>query len=138
MYILKPLSQKRQQTFSCPQFPCAHLQSSPSSHIVLSHPPLCFLLLQIRFNFLQIYIDRIIYMLFSLASFSIMILRFNQVVECINSAFLFLGEGDGTPLQYSCLENPMDFPTLSDPMGCSMTGFPVLHHLPELAQTHVH
>ena len=58
-------------------------------------------------------------MLFSLASFSIMILRFNQVVECINSAFLFLGEGDGTPLQYSCLENPMDFPTLSDPMSDS-------------------
>ena len=29
-------------------------------------------------------------------------------------------------------------PTLCDPMDCSMPGFPVLHHLPELAQTHVH
>ena len=29
-------------------------------------------------------------------------------------------------------------PTLCDPMVCSMPGFPVLHHLPELAQTHVH
>ena len=28
-------------------------------------------------------------------------------------------------------------PTLCDPMDCSMPGFPVLHHLPELAQTHV-
>ena len=28
--------------------------------------------------------------------------------------------------------------TLSDPMDCSMPGFPVLHHLPEFAQTHVH
>ena len=28
--------------------------------------------------------------------------------------------------------------TLCDPMDCSMPGFPVLHHLPELAQTHVH
>ena len=28
--------------------------------------------------------------------------------------------------------------TLWDPMDCSMPGFPVLHHLPELAQTHVH
>ena len=27
---------------------------------------------------------------------------------------------------------------LCDPMDCSMSGFPVLHHLPELAQTHVH
>ena len=28
--------------------------------------------------------------------------------------------------------------TLCDPMDCSMPGFPVLHHLPELAQIHVH
>ena len=28
--------------------------------------------------------------------------------------------------------------TLCDPMGCIMPGFPVLHHLPELTQTHVH
>ena len=27
---------------------------------------------------------------------------------------------------------------LCDPMDCSLPGFPVLHHLPELAQTHVH
>ena len=27
---------------------------------------------------------------------------------------------------------------LSDPMDCSTPGLPVLHHLPELAQTHVH
>ena len=26
--------------------------------------------------------------------------------------------------------------TLSDPMDCSMLGFPVLHHLMKLAQTH--
>ena len=29
-------------------------------------------------------------------------------------------------------------PTLCNPMGCSMPGFPVHHQLPELAQTHVH
>ena len=28
--------------------------------------------------------------------------------------------------------------TLCNPMQCSMPGFPVLHHLPELAQTYVH
>ena len=27
---------------------------------------------------------------------------------------------------------------LCDTMGCSTLGFPVLQHLPELAQTHVH
>ena len=29
-------------------------------------------------------------------------------------------------------------PPLCDPMDCSMPGFPVLHQLPEFAQTHVH
>ena len=29
-------------------------------------------------------------------------------------------------------------PTLDDAMDSSMPGFPVLHHLPEFAQTHVH
>ena len=29
-------------------------------------------------------------------------------------------------------------PTLSDSMDCNKPGFPVLHHLPEFAQTHVH
>ena len=96
------------------------------------------------------------------------------------------GGGNGNPLQYSCLGNPMDrgvwlatvpeatkswehphrwkgmeainlstilqattkmtlscslaqsHPTLCDPMDCGMPGFPVLHHLPMLAQTHVH
>ena len=28
--------------------------------------------------------------------------------------------------------------TFCDSMDCSMPGFPVLHHLPEFAQTHVH
>ena len=30
------------------------------------------------------------------------------------------------------------YPTLCDPMDCSTPGFPVIQHLPELAQTHVH
>ena len=29
-------------------------------------------------------------------------------------------------------------PTLRDPVNCSTPGFPVLHCLPEFAQTHVH
>ena len=28
--------------------------------------------------------------------------------------------------------------TLFNPMDCSMTGLPVIHHLPELHQTHIH
>ena len=30
------------------------------------------------------------------------------------------------------------YPTLCDPMDCSMPGLPVHHQLPELTQTHVH
>ena len=30
------------------------------------------------------------------------------------------------------------YPTLCNPMDCSTSGFPVLHQLPDLAQTQVH
>ena len=76
-----------------------------------------------------------------------------------------LGEGNGNPLQYSCLKNPMDSgtwqdrvygiakqqqalgqfssvfqscPTLCNPVDCCTPSFPIYHQLPEPAQTHVH
>ena len=33
---------------------------------------------------------------------------------------------------------PQSCPTLCNPMNCSTPGFPVLHQLPDFAQTHVH
>ena len=39
---------------------------------------------------------------------------------------------------YCCCSVAQSCLTLCDPMGCIMPGFPVLHHLPELAQTHAH
>ena len=64
------------------------------------------------------------------------------------------GEGNGNPLQYSCLENSMDrgawrttvsvssvacsCPALCNPMNYSIPGFPVHHQLPGFTQTHVH
>ena len=41
------------------------------------------------------------------------------------------GNGCGVSHAMSC-------PTPCDPMDCSMPGFPILHYLPEFAQTHVH
>ena len=38
----------------------------------------------------------------------------------------------------SCCSFTQSCPTLCYPMDCSMPGFPVLHHLPKIAQTHVH
>ena len=40
------------------------------------------------------------------------------------------------PVKYSWVAQLCS--TLCDPMDCSIPGFPVQHHLPELAQTHVH
>ena len=37
-----------------------------------------------------------------------------------------------------CCSVTQSYPTLCDSMDCSKPGFPVLHHLPELAQTHIH
>ena len=37
-----------------------------------------------------------------------------------------------------CYSITWSCPTLCDSMDCSMPDFPVVHHLPELAQTHVH
>ena len=37
-----------------------------------------------------------------------------------------------------CSSVAQSYPTLCDPTDCSTSGFPILHHLPELAQTHVH
>ena len=37
-----------------------------------------------------------------------------------------------------CCSVAQSCPTSCDPMDCSMPGFPVLHYLPEFAQTHVH
>ena len=37
-----------------------------------------------------------------------------------------------------CCSVTHSFLTLCDPTHCSTPGFPILHHLPELAQAHVH
>ena len=53
------------------------------------------------------------------------------------------GEGQGSLVccsQWGCKGDLVvqSRPTVCDPMDFSTPGFPVLHHLPELAQTHVH
>ena len=37
-----------------------------------------------------------------------------------------------------CCSVTQSYPTLFDSMDCSTPGFPVLHHVPEFAQIHVH
>ena len=41
-------------------------------------------------------------------------------------------------VKYCCCSIAQSCLNLCDPMDCSMPGFPVLHHLLEFAQTHVH
>ena len=42
------------------------------------------------------------------------------------------------PECHCCCSVTKSWPALWDPKDCSTPGFPVLHHLPEFAQTHVH
>jgi len=44
----------------------------------------------------------------------------------------------GLKTTFYCCSVTKSHPTLGDPMDCNTPGFPVLHHLPELTQTHVH
>ena len=41
-------------------------------------------------------------------------------------------------VQLPCCSAAQLRPTLCDPVDCSMPGFPVHHHLPQLTHTHVH
>ena len=41
-------------------------------------------------------------------------------------------------MKFICCSVTQSCPTLCDLMECATLGFPVLHHLPQLAQTHVH
>ena len=66
--------------------------------------------------------------------------------------FFCIGEGNGNPLQYSCLENPKDRGAWwaavygshrvghdwSDLAAVAAAGLAVHHQLPEFTQTHVH
>ena len=45
---------------------------------------------------------------------------------------------DQTHVTSCCCSATQSCPTLCDPRDCSVPGFPVLHCLPEFAQTHVH
>ena len=44
----------------------------------------------------------------SIKVFSRCISSLHQMAKVLESPLVNIGEGDGTPLQYSCLENPMD------------------------------
>ena len=45
---------------------------------------------------------------------------------------------DCAELTYQFSSVPQSYPTLCDPMNCSMPGLPVHHHLPGATQAHVH
>ena len=54
----------------------------------------------------------------------------------LNSLFMLICLIQYFSVQFSSVAQSC--PTLFDPIDYSTSGFPVLHHLPELAQTHVH
>ena len=58
-----------------------------------------------------------------------------QMINTEIRLIIFSVAKDGEGLCHSVTQT---CPTLCDPMGWSTPGFPILHYLPELAQTHVH
>ena len=59
----------------------------------------------------------------------------------IQGDVVYMVELERSPLLwalYCCCSVAQSCPTLCDVIDCSMPGFPVLQHLPELTQTHVH
>jgi len=68
---------------------------------------------------------------------------FRPVISSLSGNYLsvgFLGYILNICLKFSVQFSSVtqSYLTLCDPMDCSMSGFPVHHRLPELAQTHVH
>ena len=67
-------------------------------------------------------------------------------VWCLIYKLAIVRKSPNCHYHYSCMLEPLlskssvaqSCPTLCDPMDCSMPGFPVLHCLPEFAQTHIH
>ena len=57
-------------------------------------------------------------------------IRFNSLCYTVNPCCL--------SILCICCSVAQSHPTLCDPTDCSTPSFPVLHYLPELAQTHVH
>ena len=64
----------------------------------------------------------------------------DKVIEQIPLLLLksFQPDGGHVDKDCYCFSVTQWCPTLCKPMDCSMTDFPVLYHLPELAQIHVH
>ena len=50
----------------------------------------------------------------------------------------WIGQKVCSGFSFCCCSVPESCQILWDPMDCSTPGFPVLHYLPEFAQTHVH
>ena len=60
---------------------------------------------------------------------------FGCPVSCIELALVI---SVACVIVYCCFLVAQSCPTLCNPRDCSMPGFPVLHYLPELAQTHIY
>ena len=60
------------------------------------------------------------------------------LLQTRSSLNIILWRNDPSLPPLSCCSVAKSCPTLLDPMDCGMPGFPVLHHLPKFAETHLH
>ena len=59
-------------------------------------------------------------------------------IRCSAIVWAMLGGQGRQGTTFLCCSVTQSCPTLYDPMNCSTPGFPVLHYVPDSAQTHVH
>ena len=55
----------------------------------------------------------------------------------LSCSYMTTGKAIALTIDYCCCSVTQSCTVLWDPMDCRMSGFPVLHNLPELPQTHV-
>ena len=68
----------------------------------------------------------------------LLLIKLSWLIVLFKSFIFFLLFCPVCSINYFCCSVTQSCPTLCDPMDSSMPGFPLLHHLLELAQTHVH
>ena len=65
-------------------------------------------------------------------------LQFKNMGMSVYFIYLSVKKDGGGQVQICCCSVTQLCPNLCDPMVCTTPGFPVLHYLPEFAQTQVH
>ena len=75
---------------------------------------------------------------FSISLFLFLMFFLKPLPNVVETLFIHTHTHTHSTHTYCCCSVSQSCPNLCDPMDCSTPGYSVLHHLLELAQTHIH